>query len=138
LLIIGYRTELQGLLFHRPNLDRVTIEGYDEEGTTTTPFSMMLVNRCSRFHVAMAAVRGGKRNPKVQIKRQELLTNLDRAIKKAKVYFNIYLSNVQEYALKYEKDPDDCYALPEFDDWKPKASKPVVSSSHKTEDFFVN
>ena len=88
MLIIGYRTELQGLLFHRPNLDRVTIEGYNEEGTTTTPFSMMLLNNCSRFHVAMAAVRGAKSNPWIQMKRQELLANLDHAIKKAKVYFN--------------------------------------------------
>jgi hypothetical protein len=40
--------------------------------------------------------------------------------------------------LKYGKDPDDCYAIPEFDDWKPKASKPVVASGHKTEDFYVN
>ena len=81
----GYRTELQGLLFHRPNLDRVSIEGYNEEGTTTTPFSMMLVNNTSRFHVASAAVRGGSGNPKVQVRRQELLTSFDHAIKKAKV-----------------------------------------------------
>lgn len=39
----------------------------------------------------MAAVRGGKRNPKVQMKRQELLANLDHAIKKATVYFNSFL-----------------------------------------------
>jgi xylulose-5-phosphate/fructose-6-phosphate phosphoketolase len=82
---------LQGLLFHRPNLDRVSIEGYDEEGTTTTPFSMMLVNKCSRFHVAMAAVRGaGKNNPKIQLKRQELLANLYHAIKKANVWSTLY------------------------------------------------
>lgn len=81
----GYRTELQGLLFHRPNLDRVSIEGYSEEGTTTTPFSMMLCNRTSRFHVAAAAVRGGSSNPQIQVKRQELTTSLHHAIKKAHV-----------------------------------------------------
>lgn len=130
---------MQGLLFHRPNLDRVTIEGYNEEGTTTTPFSMMLVNNCSRFHVAMVAVRGGKKNLKVQARRQELLSTLDHAIKKANVRFQFKYSNFfQEYALKYGKDPDDCYALPEFDDWKPKESKPVAVSGHKTEEFFVN
>jgi xylulose-5-phosphate/fructose-6-phosphate phosphoketolase len=81
----GYPTELQGLLFHRPNLDRVTIEGYREEGTTTTPFSMMLVNHTSRFHVAMAAVRGAKGNDTVQTNRQGLLATLDHAIRKANV-----------------------------------------------------
>ena len=86
--MIGYRTELQGLLFHRPNLDRVTIEGYNEEGTTTTPFCMMLFNRTCRFHVAMAAVRGGsKHNQKVSVKRQGLLGTLDHAMKKANVIF---------------------------------------------------
>jgi xylulose-5-phosphate/fructose-6-phosphate phosphoketolase len=56
-----------------------------EEGTTTTPFNMMLVNQTSRFHVAMAAVKGSKSNAKVQVKRQQLLGTLDHAIKKAKV-----------------------------------------------------
>lgn len=36
----GYPIELQGLLFGRPNLDRVTIDGYCEEGTTTSPFDV--------------------------------------------------------------------------------------------------
>jgi xylulose-5-phosphate/fructose-6-phosphate phosphoketolase len=63
----------------------VSIEGYREEGTTTTPFSMMLCNHTSRFHVAMEAVRGGKGNPVIQTKRQELLASLDHAISKANV-----------------------------------------------------
>jgi len=36
----GYPIELKGLLFGRPNLDRVSIEGYCEEGTTTSPFDV--------------------------------------------------------------------------------------------------
>jgi xylulose-5-phosphate/fructose-6-phosphate phosphoketolase len=36
----GYAIELKGLLFGRPNLDRVSIEGYREEGTTTSPFDV--------------------------------------------------------------------------------------------------
>jgi XFP C-terminal domain len=83
-LILGYPAELQGLLFHRPLLDRVTIEGYNEEGTTTTPFSMMLYNQTSRFHVAIAAVRKAK-NPRVLIERQQLLATLEHAVKKAHV-----------------------------------------------------
>jgi len=84
-LIVGYRTELQGLLFHRPNLDRVSVEGYNEEGTTTTPFCMMLLNHTSRFDVAIAAVSGAKGNPEIQVKRQQLLASLRHAIKKAQV-----------------------------------------------------
>lgn len=36
----GYPIELKGLLFGRPNLERMTIEGYNEEGTTTSPFDV--------------------------------------------------------------------------------------------------
>lgn len=36
----GYPIELKGLLFGRPNLDRITIAGYSEEGTTTSPFDV--------------------------------------------------------------------------------------------------
>ncbi|KAJ7593396.1 phosphoketolase [Mycena floridula] len=55
----GYPIELKGLLFGRPELDRITIAGYREEGTTTSPFDMMLSNQTSRYDVAVAAIRGG-------------------------------------------------------------------------------
>ncbi|KAG7112589.1 phosphoketolase like protein [Verticillium longisporum] len=53
----GYATELQGLLFGRPNMDRISIEGYREEGSTTTPFDMMLVNCVSRGVVSFGHVK---------------------------------------------------------------------------------
>lgn len=69
----GYPTELRGLLFGRPLLGRVSLAGYMEEGSTTTPFDMMLANRTSRYHVAQAAIRGAsKRNEKVAVRHQEL------------------------------------------------------------------
>lgn len=83
----GYSTELQGLLFGRPNLERASIAGYMEEGSTTTPFDMMLVNHVSRFHVAQAAVRGAaRRNEKVRVRQQELLTELNHDITATRKY----------------------------------------------------
>ncbi|OKL60375.1 hypothetical protein UA08_04092 [Talaromyces atroroseus] len=100
----GYNTEIQGLLFGRPNLDRVSIAGYIEEGSTTTPFNMMLVNKVSRFHVAKAAIRGAsKRNEKVRLRCQELLTELDTNI-----------SETEKYIIDNGKDPDDMYEMPKF------------------------
>src|SRR6266446_2975086 len=49
----GYPIELKGLLFGRPNLDRVSIEGYCEEGTTTSPFDVSL-----SFFFAFSPVKG--------------------------------------------------------------------------------
>lgn len=83
----GYPAELEGLLFGRPRLDRVTIAGYMEEGSTTTPFDMMLVNNVSRFHVAKAALRGAARfNEKAQLEQHELCTQLDQEIADTKKY----------------------------------------------------
>lgn len=57
----GYSNHLRSLLFERPTLDRVTIEGYREEGSTKSCFDMLLRNRVSRYHVAEAVVRGAPR-----------------------------------------------------------------------------
>lgn len=83
----GYPTELQGLLFGRPHLDRVSVAGYIEEGSTTTPFDMMLVNRVSRYHVAQHALRGAaKVNEKVRVRHQELNSELENLIVGARKY----------------------------------------------------
>lgn len=83
----GYPTELQGLLFGRPRLDRVSVNGYMEEGSTTTPFDMMIVNNVSRFHVAKAALQGAaKWNEWVQLHHHELSSELDQNIVNAKKY----------------------------------------------------
>jgi xylulose-5-phosphate/fructose-6-phosphate phosphoketolase len=58
-----------------------------EEGTTTTPFDMMLVNHVSRFHIAQFAVTGGAlKNEKVRIRQQELLAELGHDITATKKY----------------------------------------------------
>ena len=43
----GYPIELRGLLGGRPGTDRITIEGYAEEGTTTSPFDVS--HKCFLF-----------------------------------------------------------------------------------------
>jgi xylulose-5-phosphate/fructose-6-phosphate phosphoketolase len=83
----GYASELKGLLFGRPNMDRVSIASYMEEGSTTTPFDMMLLNQTSRYHVAIQAVKGGtKRNEKVRLVRHELVSELEHEIVNTKMY----------------------------------------------------
>lgn len=83
----GYPTELQGLLFGRPRLERISIAGYIEEGSTTTPFDMMLVNRTSRYHVAQAAIQGAaRRNERAQIESQELQAEFGHKIVDARKY----------------------------------------------------
>lgn len=97
----GYATELKGLLFARPGMDRLTVEGYREEGSTTTPFDMMLVNHVSRYHVMEYALRGGaKVNEKVRVKLVPLVADVKHKIQKAR-----------EYIFKEGKDPEGTYDL---------------------------
>jgi xylulose-5-phosphate/fructose-6-phosphate phosphoketolase len=83
----GYANELQGLLFGRPRLDRVTIESYMEEGSTTTPFDMVIRNRTSRYHVAEAAIRGGaEQNEMVRLEKQKLLSHIHHDLAKTQQF----------------------------------------------------
>lgn len=83
----GYANELQGLLFGRPKIDRITIDSYREEGSTTTPFDMVIWNRCSRYDIAQMALKGGaKHNKKVQARLEELLGQVRRDMAEAQEY----------------------------------------------------
>jgi len=54
----GYPRDVAGLVFGRKGAERMRIEGYGEEGSTTTPFDVMSRNNVSRHHVAAEAVGG--------------------------------------------------------------------------------
>jgi xylulose-5-phosphate/fructose-6-phosphate phosphoketolase len=100
----GYSQELKGLIFGRPS-STVTVGSYMEEGSTTTPFDMMLVNKVSRYHVAMHAVRGAALdNENVKARQHELITELENDIRR-----------VKEHILEHGVDPDDMYDTPKFD-----------------------
>lgn len=52
----GYPQTIKQILFdYGVNADRVVIHGYEEVGSTTTAFDMMVRNRVDRFHLAMEA-----------------------------------------------------------------------------------
>jgi xylulose-5-phosphate/fructose-6-phosphate phosphoketolase len=59
----GYPGAVHQLLHGRPNTDRFHVRGYIEEGTTTTPFDMVVLNATSRFHLAIQAMRRSRRPP---------------------------------------------------------------------------
>jgi xylulose-5-phosphate/fructose-6-phosphate phosphoketolase len=59
----GYPTALKEILFDRWNPLRFHIRGYEEEGTTTTPFSLLLQNRISRWDLVLEAL---KRVPRLE------------------------------------------------------------------------
>ena len=58
----GYPMVVHELLHGRPEPQRFHVHGYREEGTTTTPFDMLVLNRMSRFDLANDALRRCGRN----------------------------------------------------------------------------
>lgn len=52
----GHPKVIHELTYKRPNPHRFHVRGYIEEGTTTTPFDMVVCNQMSRFHLAMEAL----------------------------------------------------------------------------------
>jgi xylulose-5-phosphate/fructose-6-phosphate phosphoketolase len=48
----GYPTLIHELTYRRTNHHNLYVRGYKEEGTTTTPFDMLVLNDLDRFHLA--------------------------------------------------------------------------------------
>ena len=52
----GYAKTLKSILFDYENPARIQINGYEEKGSTTTPFDMLARNRVSRYDIAVRAL----------------------------------------------------------------------------------
>ena len=52
----GYPVLIHRLTYQRKNHDNIHVHGFMEEGTTTTPFDMAVLNRLDRFHLAISAI----------------------------------------------------------------------------------
>jgi xylulose-5-phosphate/fructose-6-phosphate phosphoketolase len=73
----GYPSAARQLLFSRPAPHRFHVFGYQEEGTTTTPFDMTVRNGISRFQLAIEALR---RAPSVASLAADLIERYERAL----------------------------------------------------------
>ena len=52
----GYPWLIHRLTYRRANHDNIHVRGYKEEGTTTTPFDMVMLNDLDRFHLVMDVI----------------------------------------------------------------------------------
>ena len=52
----GYPWLIHRLTYRRTNHANVHVRGYKEEGTTTTPFDMVMLNDLDRFHLVMDVI----------------------------------------------------------------------------------
>ena len=52
----GYPWLIHRLTYRRTNHGNLHVRGYKEEGTTTTPFDMVMLNDLDRFHLAIDVI----------------------------------------------------------------------------------
>jgi xylulose-5-phosphate/fructose-6-phosphate phosphoketolase len=52
----GYPWLIHRLTYRRANHDNLHVRGYKEEGTTTTPFDMVMLNDLDRFHLVIDVI----------------------------------------------------------------------------------
>ena len=52
----GYPWLIHRLTYRRHGHDNLHVRGYKEEGTTTTPFDMVMLNDLDRFHLVMDVI----------------------------------------------------------------------------------
>jgi xylulose-5-phosphate/fructose-6-phosphate phosphoketolase len=52
----GYPGLIHRLTYRRTNHRSLHVRGYKEEGTTTTPFDMVMLNDLDRFHLVMDVI----------------------------------------------------------------------------------
>lgn len=69
----GYPWLIHRLTYRRTNHDNIHVRGYVEEGTTTTPFDMCVMNRIDRFHLAMDVIDRVPRLAQVGVHAREAL-----------------------------------------------------------------
>ncbi|MGZ3371992.1 MAG: phosphoketolase family protein [Gemmatimonadaceae bacterium] len=79
----GYQYALHQLLHRRPHPGRFHVRGFNEQGTTTTPFDMVIMNQMSRYHLAALAIQFGM--PAGE-RATALLAELNRRIEEAVRY----------------------------------------------------
>ena len=89
----GYRRMIHDLVHGRPNPARFHVRGYIEEGTTTTPFDMVVVNQVSRYHLAMEALR---RVTRLRSKSEDVIQFFDEQLAKHRAYVEQHLEDMPE------------------------------------------
>lgn len=93
----GYPAVIQRLMYGHEASSRFSIHGYIEVGTTTTPFDMVVLNKTSRFHIAIDALEHLLvRKPKLKAKIRRLLAYCHAQLKKHAAYIRRHGTDMPE------------------------------------------
>lgn len=93
----GYPEVIKQVLFDTCLVNRTTIVGYIEKGTTTTPFDMQVKNLTSRYHIAILMLeKAAKYNTEVEKVKDQLVLELNAKIAYHKEYIEEFGDDMEE------------------------------------------
>ncbi len=89
----GYQRAIHQIVHGRVKAERFHVRGFNEQGTTTTPFDMVLLNEMSRYHLAMEALR---RSGRLNDRASALIAECKRLIAQAGAYSREHFADMPE------------------------------------------
>jgi xylulose-5-phosphate/fructose-6-phosphate phosphoketolase len=89
----GYPWLIHRLTYRRTNHENFHVHGYREEGTTTTPFDMTVLNRLDRFHLVEAVVT---RVPSVAARVADVQARVREMLAKHRAYVTTHGNDLPE------------------------------------------
>jgi xylulose-5-phosphate/fructose-6-phosphate phosphoketolase len=89
----GYARAVRQLVHGRSGRGRFHVRGFAEQGTTTTPFDMVVLNRISRFHLAKVVLRRSTARPGGW---QDLLSLCDARLAEHETYIRQHLADMPD------------------------------------------
>lgn len=89
----GYRWLIHSMVHGRSNEARFHVRGFNDEGTTTTPFDMVVLNKMSRFHLAIDAL---KHVPRLRSQASDAIDMFKRKLYEHHVYIRDHFQDMPE------------------------------------------
>jgi xylulose-5-phosphate/fructose-6-phosphate phosphoketolase len=89
----GYRWTIHSMVHGRSNEARFHVRGFIDKGTTTTPFDMVVLNKLSRFHLAMDAL---KYVPRLRSQVSDVIDMFNRKLYEHHVYIREHLEDMPD------------------------------------------
>ncbi len=91
----GYQRAIHEIVHGHVDVDRIHVRGFNEQGTTTTPFEMTVLNGMSRYHLAAEALRRSAEYPnsRPQARGPTLISECEALISKANAYAREHLED---------------------------------------------
>lgn len=89
----GYPWLIHRLAYRRANHDHLHVRGYKEEGTTTTPFDMVVLNDMDRFHLVVDVM---DRVPKMHAHAESIRQKMRAKLREHKTYIETYGQDMPE------------------------------------------